>query len=292
MKILSLTWNTHGFTALPFTLQEDADIVTISLQECPLLPDTGLLFPSMKHRFFTSSGPLQTIILSKQPVKIATMKIGMGIGSYVNKGFIACMLNNAIVHINVHLAAHEDKNDVRMEQIAKILKYINYTDYAYKLVIFTGDFNFRVYKNEEQGAYFLKKYRSFQESKIGFEHTFKYKGHVLGNKRTPSYCDRIFLNKRYPVKFFYYKSFHDIVESDHKPVCLYFSVDKLHMRYSHGMRNIRSITIREKLTSFYHRIYRNRIPITAISLCATGYLSFKIIFPALLALFYWLFYRK
>lgn len=165
MKILNLTWNTHG--SQPFLEQillkiieetgKEADILIISLQECynvSIFP-SGLIIRrcetgantrkdniieedgnkiSYKYIREYSMFGLKTVVASRTPLSIHFYCIGQGPLGFVNKGFIATVIqdpldienkasmeHSTIFHANCHLAAHKHNFKRRIEQLDEII---------------------------------------------------------------------------------------------------------------------------------------------------------------------------
>lgn len=282
-NVFVMTWNTHNFLEIP-KVKTDASIIIISLQECFNFKKYDDLYPQYKFRIKVSLIGLQSIILSKTKLKVKTKKIGIGIFGFPNKGFIACTINDKILYINAHCIPHEHNQSIRMKQIDKILRssYEN----IHETIIFSGDFNFRITNkiNEEGGLIknikniksfnkrnyinidnmvdqaddFLKMFDVFSEAQITFLPTYKYKKDKLDPRRTPSYCDRIFVASKRMITFEFYGAIQSITSSDHKPVYCKFSLGKIiNKNELLKLKTIKTFNA-EKLSHFYQFFFKHR----------------------------------
>ena len=226
MQVLFFTWNTHGTSILP-KIDSDADLFIISLQECYKMPSKDNILQSIgkesgmfKYIESCSMWGLKTIIVSKKKLSLNFFRIGQGHLGFINKGFITSVINQNLVHINCHLAAHEHNNEKRIAQLDQILSF---SLSHLKTIVLAGDLNFRSLKEADT---FKRKYPMFLEHEITFEPTYKYKGNVFDIKRTPSYCDRVLYSSIFNTRVSIYKSLHSIVASDHKPVICQIEIDE------------------------------------------------------------------
>lgn len=262
MNFFAFTWNTHGASTLPNPppAAMSSDMLIIALQECPGHPKFQMNFP--EHRFYAEEelGGLRTIVLSRKEFTVKTKKVGLGPFHFINKGFIAMCINDKVLHINAHLAAHADRQRERMAQILTIFE----SSYRkrFSTVILSGDLNFRMENRCDQGLEFLQAYDAFREDEITFQPTFKYKKNTVNMERTPSFCDRIFVASRRSLRFLVYSSMHHVLSSDHKPVYCQFEIsgsegggDLLDVR----PRNTRA---RELLTFVYKKVCKNHVSVT------------------------------
>lgn len=226
MQILCFTWNTEGFANLP-NISEKADMFIFSLQECYFTPSKKTILNSIdgnyeQYPFIThcSMFGLKTIIVSKQKLQIEFYRIGQGPLGFLNKGFIASVINKNLVHINCHLVAHDHNSKRRMEQLEEILSF----SYIHlNTIILSGDMNFR---SLEETRHFREKFPMFKEHMIEFKPTYKYNGKVLSSKRTPAYCDRIMYSSIFDASSLSYKSLDSVISSDHKPVTCLINIDE------------------------------------------------------------------
>lgn len=149
MKICCVTWNTSNCNTLP-KVDFITDILVISLQEC-YKPLENFSNRFKYTRTFIMYG-FKTIVCSNVKLELKVTRIGLGPLGFFNKGAIITNINNEVTHINAHLSAHFENNDIRVYQIKKIISLIPTVS---KTVILTGDLNFRM--NYASAKYDLEK---------------------------------------------------------------------------------------------------------------------------------------
>lgn len=290
-KIFSFTWNMHGTNRLP-EMPQNADIIMIALQECYAMPSFKILFPEYDVSIAESLFGLQSIILSRKKLGVRSKKFGLGYLGFPNKGFIAIIIEDSILHINTHLAPFECNQKKRMSQISEI--FHSTYEAMIDTVVLSGDMNFRMILNSsgherdsyegidnnssqtiDQAQDFFKVYESFKEAKIYFKPTFKYKGDSFNLKRAPSYCDRIFVSSRFQINFIEYDSMQDILDSDHKPVFLKFEI-----KGNRGTKQLlqvvnKNTTIRETSGVVYQGVWHHRMPLGLLILILLIYFYYN-----------------
>lgn len=222
LTIGALTWNMHNTEILP-SMHTVPDLLFISVQEsftAPITPNIHGAYPNVYKKALWG---IRTILFSKKPVNCRFNTRGMGPLNFPNKGYVATVINDDILHINVHLTHSPARQKVRMAQIESILRW-EYSPH-YSTIIFTGDFNFRIHNNYDQGQDFIREYGpAFKEAKIDFLPTYKFTGNEYNPRRVPSYCDRVFVMTQHDLKFKQYIAMSQITASDHKPVYCLFSL--------------------------------------------------------------------
>lgn len=180
-----------------------------------------------------------------------------------------------ILYINAHLAAHDNQQSSRIDQLNKILAYTN--DKELGTVILSGDLNFRMVDGNDQATEFTNNYTMFKEHVINFPPTFKYHrgnpGECYNYKRTPSYCDRIFISSNHTVGFQKYDSLHNVLSSDHKPVYLQFSIIFNNLNELHQLIPVKSVSTHRKelVCNGYQFIWKFKILIVFIILLVCIY---------------------
>lgn len=265
MIIYSMTWNTHGSTEIP-EIFEDADIFIISLQECINPPKITFGFNYTK---ICSMFGLKTIIYSKNEIKTEFYKIGLGPFGFINKGFIATKIEKNIMHINAHLIAHPQNNQKRLDQLDKIIRFI---DNSIETVILSGDLNFRC-DPTDQCDIFKRKNLQFKEEKISFLPTYKFEISSKLNdtnltnydkSRVPSYCDRIMVASLFKIEFYRYVSLKKINLSDHKPVVCIFNISPVKTQKKLFSVEVNKLKIRRMVTDFYIFLFEEKLKILLI----------------------------
>ncbi|KAM0681009.1 hypothetical protein GINT2_000792 [Glugoides intestinalis] len=219
MDICAITWNTHGKSFIP-GIDSTLSTMIISLQECYTVPEITALKARFKEVKVSSMYGLKTIIASKKPLKTRFIKLGQGYFGFINKGFIATIINNDIIHVNAHLAAHEWNNKKRISQLKEMLRLV---DSKVNTVILTGDLNFRCVPGD-QAEEFKRQFLDFEEAKINFKPTYKFNKSEYVKSRSPSFCDRVMIASKFATQFIKYYSIEKICESDHKPVVCEFKI--------------------------------------------------------------------
>lgn len=263
MNFFVFTWNMHGTAIIPHLPQGAAssDMIILALQECAPSPSMAERFP--EHKFYKEEemGGLRTIILGRAGFIAKIKKIGLGPLGFINKGFIAVNINDEILHMNAHLAAHPEGQRTRMQQILTMLGACR--DERFETIILSGDLNFRMVDGKDQALEFQRTYAAFREDRIAFQPTFKYDGDRLSPRRVPSFCDRVFVASRRDLRFLAYSSVDGILLSDHKPVYCRFEVsgsprkcDLLAVRGS-------STRGKEILTKLYRKAWKSPVPAAA-----------------------------
>lgn len=244
MDICAITWNTHGKSLIP-EVDSNLSTILISLQECYAIPEITALKARFKEVKVSSMFGLKTIIASNIPLKTSFIKLGQGHFGFVNKGFIATVINNDTVHINAHLTAHEWNNQKRIEQLREILRFIHSN---VKTVILTGDLNFRCVPGD-QAEEFKREFPVFEEAGINFKPTYKFNQNEYVKNRKPSFCDRVMVASTFVTEFIKYYSVEKTCESDHKPVVCEFKILNSKSKEKLFDGNINSMFFRRKWTA-------------------------------------------
>jgi len=194
-------------------------------------------------------------------VKTARLKAGFG-GATGNKGAVSVSFRLfkqlEIDVVNIHLDSGEYRAEERMNQLAYILSNTrvgtnrHHHSVVDKFALIGGDFNFRcdgiepllalelIDRNRLEKLRVFDPYLSsntnilkicqFKEMPLLFAPTYKYEqGGILSEKRTPSWCDRIFYRMvpslgRFGIEPKDYASVPTNTYSDHKPVFSVFEI--------------------------------------------------------------------
>ena len=174
-----------------------------------------------------------------------------------NKGAVGIwftLININIMFINSHLAADMNFIKKRNNNFEYIMNNINHNYFNLDFVVFMGDLNYRLnlrniniddirinylnyipYDQLNQEKKNIKNIFGFEEGKINFLPTFKYKNNTdnfdADNiNKLPAWTDRILFTKRttnfsvLDVQLIEYNSMQNIIMSDHKPVYSYFNL--------------------------------------------------------------------
>lgn len=225
MEIFVFSWNIHWGGELP-SLPARADIIVVALQECLVPPSSkqlDLLYPGRYH-YTMSMVTLHTIVVSRRPLGIRTELLGMGYFGFPNKGALLAYLDHSLCIANVHFVPSPEAQAERMGQLLRTISAMAEHDPATAVLV--GDFNFRIVAGADQAVEFLRTYPVFREGAKDFKPTYKYSKGEVDPKRTPSYCDRIFIASKYACDIPKYDSLQHIMDSDHKPVVALLRLDQ------------------------------------------------------------------
>lgn len=253
MDITVITFNIHNSPALIQNIDSilngaSNELVFITLQEVfnPFGEYTRLISACKKkypehNIIYERLWGLCTVIITK---KRLTHKVKLGLGWFgiPTKGFIAVQVENVLM-IGCHLLAGENKMKGRMKMIDYIFKTTENYFQGVDAVIFAGDMNFRIKKNEtarniitnlrtknddetiakllksSDDVIFKSKYSDFVEHGISFPPTYKYIVNTTKyeKNRMPSWCDRVYFKTNKRIELLEYQML-DILISDHRPV--------------------------------------------------------------------------
>lgn len=244
LKVFVFTYNTHDSKNILNLIKEtvdkpDYDLIYIALQEnFSTVMYTNIVKMLKKtctsHKFIQSEKliGLSSFVISKHRTNHKSLKLGLGLSGFPNKGFIAHKIND-IIFVNCHLQAHEGNQKKRLEMFKIIVDFVYECYDNFETIIFAGDFNFRCenfdsdYKNKEYEKYkakdefieLVKHFPKLNEGKISFPPTFKF---IVGSneydlKRSASWCDRIIYASNNDVNINEYGIIHTMF-SDHRPV--------------------------------------------------------------------------
>ena len=199
-------------------------------------------------------------------VKSRRFKAGFG-GAAGNKGSVSITFrlfqSVEVEVVNLHLDSGEDRGAERMDQLSFILDNASCHKRSLlvapqshhhrnksRVVFVCGDFNFRcdgispslavqLVKKERpeklrtydpylSGSSNVLKTAGFKEMPLTFNPTYKYEGGQLTERRTPSWCDRIFFRSHFSDSVdldpMFYSSIQASNLSDHKPVVALFAL--------------------------------------------------------------------
>lgn len=231
--------------------------IFISLQECFI--SFGL--PNFKYVYHKKMYGIHSLILSNVKLNVKFYCYCLGSFYLGNKGYVLCTINNLVFGC-VHLIHGDDKKIEREKQIGKIIKNLTKENV---ILAGDFNFRRQLNKDENDNSLFKKKENNienfkpehfnkttnrdltdnydklivknypqyedikimthFDEQKIVFPVTYKYKKNILDKSRIPSYCDRIIYKLDLPYKIIEYNSLHTFENSDHKPVFLDIEID-------------------------------------------------------------------
>jgi hypothetical protein len=235
--IKSITYNLNNkaealIDILSYLEDSIEDIIILSIQE--YFQDICIR-SKYKYEYSKKMYGVQLIILSNIKLLVNFYVYCMGMFYMGNKGFIIGIINNSIICASVHLVHGQGdlKFKERVYQFSVLDKIVRN---KCKMIILSGDFNFRftkkveavpnktVFSHYDQFYTVTNKYKYLEED-ITFGFTYKYnKKEELSSTRIPSYCDRIIYKQNEDFSILKYKSLSDLVNSDHRPVYLLVSV--------------------------------------------------------------------